>query len=147
MAKTIKQLADELGVSKTAIRKYMSDDFRLRYTKIGNNGVISIDSAGCRLIASFMGRELVIEDCDELKTENKEFSSEREKWYMEQIESLREENKKLQNKLLDLSEKITNSMLADKFIEGKKLLDETAITSEPKKESRIKKIARIIIGG
>ena len=68
MSKTIKELAEELGVSKTAIRKHMSEDFRLRYTKTTGNGVITIDSAGCRLIAVIMGKILVSDVSDEPET-------------------------------------------------------------------------------
>ena len=32
MGKTVKQIADEIGVSKTAVRKYMDDDFVGKYT-------------------------------------------------------------------------------------------------------------------
>lgn len=49
--KTIKQVADGLGVSKTAIRKHLSDEFRERYTKLGENNVILIDEQGCKLLA------------------------------------------------------------------------------------------------
>ena len=49
--KTIKQVADGLGVSKTAVRKHLSDEFRERYTKLGENNVILIDDQGCELIA------------------------------------------------------------------------------------------------
>ncbi len=31
--KTVKQLAEELGVSKTAIRKRFSDDFKAKYVE------------------------------------------------------------------------------------------------------------------
>lgn len=53
---TIKQLADRLGVSKTAIRKHMTPEFRGEYTETDRNGVITIDSAGCNLIAETMGK-------------------------------------------------------------------------------------------
>lgn len=57
MSKTIKELADSLGVSKTAIRKYMDEDFRAAHTVTNRNGVITIDSAGCLLIAETMGKQ------------------------------------------------------------------------------------------
>ena len=73
MSKTIKELAEELGVSKTAIRKHMSEDFRLRYTKTTGNGVITIDSAGCRLIAVIMGKIPVSDEPETAETsENSE---------------------------------------------------------------------------
>lgn len=49
--KTIKQLADELGVSKTTIRNYMNDDFRAKHTAKDRKGVITISDEGCKLIA------------------------------------------------------------------------------------------------
>ena len=53
MSKTIKQLADELHVSKTAIRKKMDSipDFRKNHTETTANGVITISPEGCKLIA------------------------------------------------------------------------------------------------
>lgn len=54
--KTIKQLADELGVSKTAVRNYMSDEFRKKYTAKDSKGVITIDAEGCKLVAAFLER-------------------------------------------------------------------------------------------
>ena len=51
MPKTIKQLADELGVSKTAIRKYMTEDFRAAHTAIIAGNIIEISDDGCELIA------------------------------------------------------------------------------------------------
>lgn len=52
--KTIKQLADELHVSKTAVRKYMTADFRENHTKTDHNGVIVITEEGCKLIAQII---------------------------------------------------------------------------------------------
>lgn len=46
MMKTIKQIADEIGVSKTAIRNYMDDDFRAKYTAKDDKGVITITPMG-----------------------------------------------------------------------------------------------------
>lgn len=54
MNKTIKQLADELGVSKTAVRKYMSAEFRKEHTETDRNGVITITQMGCKLIAEII---------------------------------------------------------------------------------------------
>lgn len=47
---TVKQLADSLGVSKTAVRKRLSDDFRQSYVSIVD-GVLEISDDGCKLIA------------------------------------------------------------------------------------------------
>lgn len=53
--KTIKQIADEIGVSKTAVRKHMDDDFRLQHTETTENGVITIDPEGCKLLSETIG--------------------------------------------------------------------------------------------
>lgn len=49
--KTIKQIAEELGVSKTAIRNYMTEEFRAKYTAKNEKGVITITPDGCKVIA------------------------------------------------------------------------------------------------
>jgi len=47
--KTIKQVADELGTSKTAIRRRLTDDFKKKHTEI-INGVIFIKPEGEKMI-------------------------------------------------------------------------------------------------
>ncbi|MBQ2106835.1 MAG: hypothetical protein II253_07965 [Lachnospiraceae bacterium] len=54
--RTIKELADALGVSKTAVRKYMTPEFRCEHVETTENGVITIDSDGCKLIAMHLQR-------------------------------------------------------------------------------------------
>lgn len=46
MSKTIKQIADELGVSKTSIRNHMTDDFRSKYVETAANGLLLISDEG-----------------------------------------------------------------------------------------------------
>ena len=53
---TIKQLADVLGVSKTAIRKYLTAEFRENHVETTENQVITISETGCKLIAETMGK-------------------------------------------------------------------------------------------
>ena len=57
MGKTIKQLADALGVSKTAIRNYMDDDFRAKYTEKDSKGVITITPDGCKVLSENIGKQ------------------------------------------------------------------------------------------
>lgn len=57
MNKTIKQLADELGVSKTAIRNYMTEDFRAKHTEKDDKGVITITAVGCKVISENLHKE------------------------------------------------------------------------------------------
>lgn len=55
--KTIKQVADEFGVSKTAIRNYMDDDFRAKYTAKDDKGVITITPDGCKVLSEKIGKQ------------------------------------------------------------------------------------------
>lgn len=55
--KTIRELAEELGLSKTAIRNYMDEDFRAKYTEKDCKGVITISPDGCKLIAELSGKQ------------------------------------------------------------------------------------------
>lgn len=54
--KTIKQLADLLEVSKTAVRNYMDEDFREKYTEKDSKGVFTISPEGCKVVADLLGR-------------------------------------------------------------------------------------------
>ncbi len=56
--RTIKQIADELGVSKTAIRNYMDNDFRAKHTAKDDKGVITITPEGCKVIAKIIGKQV-----------------------------------------------------------------------------------------
>ena len=49
-AKTIKELADSLGVSKTAVRKKMDDEFRKQYVETGADGTLRISETGCAVL-------------------------------------------------------------------------------------------------
>ena len=51
MSKTIKQLAEEFGVSKTAIRKRFSEDFKAQYVETSADGSLQVSADGCKLIA------------------------------------------------------------------------------------------------
>lgn len=51
MSKTIRELADELGVSKTTVRKYMTEEFRENHTENLPGNIIGIDDVGCKLIS------------------------------------------------------------------------------------------------
>lgn len=57
MSMTIKELADLLGVSKTAVRNHMNEEFRRKHTESNRNGSITIDSDGCKLIAESIGKK------------------------------------------------------------------------------------------
>lgn len=51
MGKTTKQLAEELGVSKTAIRKRFTDEFKAQYVETNPDGSLWVNDEGCKLIA------------------------------------------------------------------------------------------------
>lgn len=52
MSKTIKELAEELGLSKTAIRKYLTPDFREKFVETTANGVLLVSDEGANHIAN-----------------------------------------------------------------------------------------------
>lgn len=56
--KSIKQIADELGVSKTWVRNYMDDDFRAKYTAKDDKGVITISPDGCKVLSENIGKQV-----------------------------------------------------------------------------------------
>lgn len=141
MAKTIKQIADELGVSKTAVNKKIENlGLRSSLRKIGNQ--FAIDETNESLIKSaFLGNKSQTENrkpvCEKSETSlqlvfdlvsmlQKELEMKNE-----QILSLQEENRKLSREILELSGKIsdtlqniTKTQLADKLIEGKDMLEQ-----------------------
>ena len=51
---TIKQLSDELGVTKPGIRKLMNSSFRKRYTTVTGNRIL-INEAGAKVIRDHFG--------------------------------------------------------------------------------------------
>lgn len=76
MSKTIKELADALGVSKTAVRKYMTPEFRCEHVETTGNGVITIDSDGCKLIAMHLQRTEKLAESTENKMPETEETTE-----------------------------------------------------------------------
>lgn len=67
--KKIRDLAAELGVSKTAIRNYMDADFRSKYTAKDDKGVITITPEGCKLISETLGKTVESKRKDFAETE------------------------------------------------------------------------------
>lgn len=57
MSKTIKQIADELGVSKTAVRKKMTPEVQTKFA-VKVSGVVFIDEEGERLIKQGFSRDI-----------------------------------------------------------------------------------------
>ncbi len=57
MELTIKQIADELNVSKTAIRKHMDESFRNTYTKKKGNKILITDGGIKKLKSQFASHE------------------------------------------------------------------------------------------
>jgi len=55
--KTIKQIADEIGVSKTAVRKHLTDEVKTKFAETVS-GTIYISDAGEMLIKSAFERKL-----------------------------------------------------------------------------------------
>lgn len=76
---TIKQLADELGVTKPGIRKLLTESFRKQYTETTGNKIL-IDSAGARIIRKHF-------ENSEPKTKKKQFL-ETKNSYQKQMETV-----------------------------------------------------------
>lgn len=73
MSKTIKELADSLGVSKTAIRKRFTGDFKAQYVETTDEGSLLISDEGCELIARSMRKHqqtATNQDTETAATEN-----------------------------------------------------------------------------
>lgn len=57
MSKTIKQIADELGVSKTAIRKRFTAEFKSQYVETNADGSLQVSDEGCKLISESLRKQ------------------------------------------------------------------------------------------
>lgn len=57
MGMTVKQLADELGVSKTAIRKRFTDEFKAKYVQTNPDGSLQVVDEGCKLIGESLQKQ------------------------------------------------------------------------------------------
>lgn len=84
MGKTIRELAEAIGVSKTAIRKHMTEEFRAAHTATTTGNVIEIDDAGCEKIAESFRKSME-------KPETKLPETEETKFLREEIEFLRKQ--------------------------------------------------------
>lgn len=147
MSKTIKQLADELGIDKQKVYRYVKKN---HINDVHHDtGVMYIDEAVEKLIKSHFSESFVSDEVHhdahqsasldavndalidmlrkELDAKNK------------QIDDLRTENKELKDKLLELSGEVgaslkalTQGQLAEKLIEGRNAMDEVAAASKKK---------------
>ena len=50
--KTIREVAEHFGITKTAVRKYMDDEFRKLYVETRENGTIYISEEGVKFLES-----------------------------------------------------------------------------------------------
>ncbi len=91
--KTIKQLADELDLSKTAIRKKFTDEIKLKHLRTVGN-IIVIDEIGCDLIKSGFASTVIAEVTEPKTTENQL------KTVQKQAESSKEQSIESSQKLL-----------------------------------------------
>lgn len=53
-----KQIADELGVSKTAIRKRFTDEFKAQYVETNPDGSLQVTDEGCKLIEESLRKQV-----------------------------------------------------------------------------------------
>ena len=57
MSMTVKQLADKLNVSKTAIRKRFTDEFKAQYVETNPDGSLQVTDVGCKLIEESLQKQ------------------------------------------------------------------------------------------
>lgn len=103
---TIKQVADSLNVSKTAVRNYMDEDFREKYTTKDDKGVITITPEGCKLLSENIGKQA--ENTEKQFSETELVTIPRSVLTMmeRQIEQLQEELSKERQHSRELTDKI-----------------------------------------
>lgn len=132
MSKTIKQLAEEIGVSKTAIRKKMTDEVKTKFSEtIGNT--VYISKEGEKIInASFSKRKekLVSDKNSETVTEllsmlKNELSSKNKQLEVKDTQITELQNLLNQQQQLQLMEQKKMHLLLD---EAKKEVDEQKTT-------------------
>lgn len=108
MSKTIRELAEELGVSKTAIRKRMNADFREKYTENLPGNPIAIDDEGCKLIEeSFRKPPETFAETPETKQKPIPETPET-KFLQEEITFLRSQLEEKDRRLAELTEALVN---------------------------------------
>lgn len=104
--KTIKQLADELEVSKTAVRKYMTDEFRAAHTAITAGGIITIDDAGCKWIAERLQKPSKSTANHEPETTENQVSVDMVKLLQSTIEALQQQLEVKDRQIAELTETV-----------------------------------------
>ena len=147
MAKTIKQIADELGIDKQKVYRFIVKNHITASGEVKQSKVY--DDVAERLIKSHFNHITTSsERCGESHQKSsydvvlEQLIKELESKNM-QINILMQENKELQDKLLELSGQvgstlaaITQGQLADKLIQGQQLMGEAAITQETGKSPK-----------
>ncbi len=129
---SVADFAQKANVSRQAIYKRLDGDLST-YCKVDNGKKLINIKALSLFEVNTVNRELTPFDvlAKELDFKNKE------------IERLQEENRKLSEQILALSDKVGNTLqaisqtqLADKIIEGKKLLEEQTVHPDPVEEPK-----------
>jgi len=140
MSKTIKELADELGVSKSGIRKYMTPSFRSKYTFKNANRILIKDSGIVKVRSEIANSKTHLE-----RTKNTSYSAhtniESMRYENEIIDQLKQKDQQIKQlqKLLDQSQQL--QLMAEKKIkqlENKNDKSETEDLSKEKPESEKK---------
>lgn len=131
MSMTIKQIADSIGVSKTAIRKKIDDSFRESYTSFNNAGVILISDEGCKLlIDSFCKQPETKEKFAETKEEliqGKEKFAETQEKILQTENAFAETQKKFPQTEEKLAETNDETISAtERFVESERKFSQTS---------------------
>ena len=109
---TIRELAEALGCSKAAIRKHMTEEFRAKYTETAGNGVITIVSEGCAIIAETMGKKWKLSETignQFPETDGNQVSGDEIAFLKEQIRAKDELIKSQQEQITNLTTALANT--------------------------------------
>lgn len=123
MSMTIKQLADSIGVSKTAIRKRIDDSFRDSYTAFNNAGMILISDEGCKLLMDGFRKQAETKE-KFAETKNKFAETKEETWESkEKFPETKDESAETREKFPQTMDEFPQT--GEKFAETKSEFPET----------------------
>ena len=149
--KTIRELAGELGVSKTAVRKHMDEHFRAEHTENMPGNIIGIDEDGCKLIAESIRKppettanQFAETAGNQVFADEVSFLREQLRVKDQQIERLQDQLDKKEDEIINLTAAINNmsctvqgeqalhaGTMKKQFAAGEPERDEVAVTVEP----------------
>ncbi len=122
MSLTIKELADQLSVSKTAIRKHMDDEFRSTYTIKQGNKILIKDEGASVLKEQFKNAENSTENSEvkkETASANPEEAKDATALLAEQLENQRKQIEEKDKQISELHQLLDQSQRLQLDVQNK----------------------------